>query len=691
MKLDEARVKMCRLGEYTPGATPGLGESSFMSVRRFFAGSIAIFGLALLTGSGLFAQTAQPQPVTAEEAASPAPAPAPPAAQALPSASPRAATGLGVFFPIATGSSAPSAQYYALFVRNAEVRPGVIDLIRRDDELFLDLKPENFDKPYIIMPSIAKGIGGEAFAGRVYDPLVVIFKRVGKRVLWISPNTKYVADKDSSEAASLSISVADSVLFSSPIVAEDTAKQHVVIPPSIFLSDFEGIGSDLGRAISGPSLPGLLVISVRPTFSVDATKSYYVETKGFPRNDEISVNLTFNGPPRVVPTVPDGRGIPIVVHYSIIAPPQADPSYVPRYADDRIGYFITARKHYGNDDLASPFQRFIERWNLESGPIVFTLTNEIPPQYRETVKRAILTWNYAFARIGHPNAIEVRDQPADTAFDPDDARYNSVRWITSDSPTFSAYSPHESDPDTGQIIRAEVVIDGESMRSIRLGYTNRVEPVQRERASLYAPGPPLEATVAAALAADDRPIDVMTCDIADSSTVQASIGMSELLSNPRVTAAEREHYAQQWLFATVIHEVGHTLGLRHNFLGSTQYTYAQLHDPAFTATHGISASVMDYNPANVAAPTEAQAAFFATQLGSYDYWAIQYGYTDTHAKTADAETGAAAADRRALDRARPRLWDRRGRRGALRARSADSAFRPLVRSAGLRPRTVRDR
>jgi hypothetical protein len=303
--------------------------------------------------------------------------------------------------PFALPSIAP--QSYATFMKGAEREPGVIDLVRKDDDLYLDLRPENFDTPYIILPSIASGVGGEAFAGRVYDPLVVIFKRVGKRIMWITPNTRYVADKGTAAAASLAVSVADSVIQSSAIVAEDAGKSHTILNPSIFLSDFEGIGTDLGRSVAPPpSLPGLLVLTVRPSFAVDATKSYYLTTKAFPRNDEISVNLTFSGPPNALPTVPDGRGIPIVVHYSIVAPPAHDPSYVPRYADDRVGYFITARKYFGNDVSSPPTQRFIDRWNLDAGPIVFTLTNEIPPQYRATVRRAFLAWNVAFAKLGYP-------------------------------------------------------------------------------------------------------------------------------------------------------------------------------------------------------------------------------------------------------------------------------------------------
>ncbi len=521
-----------------------------------------------------------------------------------------------------TAASAPPAQPYATFMRGADHQAGVIDLVRKDDQLYLDLRPDNFDTPYIILPSITSGVGGDAFAGRIYDPVVVIFKRVGRRVMWVTPNTRFTADKGTSAAASLAVSVADSVIQVTPVIAEDEAHAHVVVEPSFFLSDFEGIGSDLGKGVKTPSLPGLLILSARPSFSVDATKSYYLSTKTFALNDEISVNLTFNGPANAFPTVPDGRGIPLIVHYSIVAPPAHDPNYVPRYADDRVGYFTTVRKHYGNDISGSPTERFIDRWNLDAGPIVFTLTNEIPPAYRATVRRAILMWNVAFAKIGYPHAIVVHDPPADPAFDPEDARYNSVRWLTSESPDFVALSPHVADPDTGQIIRAEVVIDGESVRAVRRGYVDRIEPMLSASRS--------------ALSLDPMPDDALG-DAAEAGADQAALGMQMLAADPRIGGASRDAYAQAFLFYTVMHEVGHTLGLRHNFEGSTAYTYAELHDPAFTHAHGTTGSVMDYVPANIAAPGERQADYFPDRLGPYDNWAVDYGYAPLHAATSDAE------------------------------------------------------
>ena len=560
---------------------------------------------------------ASPAPAIASSAL-PTKAPVPePAASSPPPTAPQPIvlpSGIPLAFPLGiVGAVGAPAQNYATFLKGAERSEGAIDLIRKDDDLYLDLSPANLEKTYIIAPSLASGVGSGAFAGRVYEPFLVRFKRVGKRILWISPNTRYVAQKGSAEANSLAVSVADSVLLSSPIVAEDRAKQHIVIAPSLFLTDFEGIGADLGRGATPTSLPGLLLLISRPSFGVDTSKSYYLTTKAFPRNDEITVNLTFNGPANAVPTVPDGRGIPIGVHYSIVVPPATDPAFVPRYADDRVGYFITARKRYDNDALATPFERFINRWNLDDGPITFYLSDEIPKEYRATVRRGVLAWNAAFAPIGHPHAIVVKDQPSDPAWDPDDARYTVVRWITSDRPEFSAYSPSVVDPKTGQIIRATVVIDGESLRSIKRGYVDSVLPARRDHSAL------------AILAR--QPDDLQYVCEAESGTLsQAALGMQMLAANPKTSAADRERYAQSWLLATVMHEVGHTLGLRHNFQGSTAYTLSELHDPNFTRTHGTTGSVMDYTPVNLAGPGKRQASYFTDRLGPYDEWAIQYGY-----------------------------------------------------------------
>jgi hypothetical protein len=607
--------------------------------RRWSVALLAVvLGSAPLSSHALAAGGAPPGPATTaapQAAVTPPPSPAPgPTMGATPPSEPSTSPQTPPLRPVSSAGPlafpfalAPApAQSYATFVKSATLQPGVIDLVRKDDEMYFDLRPENFDKTYIILPSIERGVGSGAFAGRVYEPFAVTFKLVGKRVLWITPNTRYVADKGSAAANSLAISVADSVILSTPIVAEDPAKKHLVVSPSLFLTDFEGIGADLGRGVTPPSLPGLLILTVRPSFSVDGTKSYYLATKAFPRNDEISVNLTFNGPANALPTVPDGRGIPIGMHYSIVAPPERDPKFVPRYADDRVGYFITARKRYGNDAKASPFERFIERWNLDNGPITFYLTDEIPAEYRNTVRRGILAWNDAFAKIGHPNAIVVKDPPADPTFDPDDARYTTVRWITSDQSDFSAYSPHVSDPDTGQIIRATVVIDGESLRSIKRGYVDRVLPAQRAHDAYAQPISPFDAVSALSGDEDAAGPQSEECSFEEDSVAKAALGTLLLAQNPRATPADRERYAQGWLYNTVMHEVGHTLGLRHNFEGSTAFTYAQLHDPAFTRVHGTTGSVMDYTPANIAAPGERQADYFPTHLGPYDYWAIEYGY-----------------------------------------------------------------
>jgi hypothetical protein len=512
-----------------------------------------------------------------------------------------------------TGGPAP----YAQFVRKTDRETGLIDTIKKDDDLYFDLSDADFDRPYIIAPVLASGVGSNAFAGRIYPTFVLEFKRVGRRVLWIQKNEDFTAPPDTSAANALAISVTDSVINSTPIVAEDSAKGRYVIAAGFFMTDFENVGKELGGG--GGASPILLLGGLgRPAFAVDAAKSYIERTKALPKNDEILASLAFTGPAGQAGAAPDGRGVRIRMHYSIVDPPTTS-TYVPRFADDRVGYFVTEQKRFDDDNTPSPTVRYIDRWNFNDGPIVYYLTNEIPSEYKPAIRKALLSWNAAFARVGIPNAIEVRDQPDDKNWDPDDIRYSTVRWITSDVSPFAAYGPSVSDPRTGQIFRVEIVIDGEALRSVKRGYVNRVSLTRSIEQN--AAGIPQASPDPAALCASTEDCD----DYAEGSALWASVATTALREQG-ATPAQTQRFADDWLEAAVLHEAGHNFGLRHNFAGSTLYSYKQLHDARFTREHGIVSSVMEYTPTNVSPIGEPQGAYFQSRLGPYDYWAIDYGY-----------------------------------------------------------------
>ncbi|MBD5655001.1 MAG: zinc-dependent metalloprotease [Candidatus Eremiobacteraeota bacterium] len=567
-----------------------------MIARRFVFVLVALVS-SFVPQTPAFAATASPAPSPSPSTA--ASAPAPPAAFSLPGL-------LG---------AAGAPQSYAQFIKKTERQAGLLDIVRKDDDVYFDLGPEKLDRPFIVAPVLASGVGVEAFAGRVYPTFLLEFKRVGKRILWIDKNADFSAPPGSSAANALAISVTDSVINSTPIVAEDDEKKHIVISAAFFLGDFENVGRDLG----GGNAP-VLIFGPAPHsgFTVDAARSYLERTKALPKNDEILANLAFSGPAGDLSGAPDGRGVRLRMHYSILEAPPPD-SYVPRLADDRVGYFITAQKRFDNDALPTPFVRYIDRWNFANGPIVYYLTNEIPAAYKRPIRAALLQWNAAFAKIGIPNAIEVRDQPNDPAWDPDDIRYSTVRWITSDRPAFAAYGPSIADPRTGEILRVEIVIDGESIRTIKRGYVDQVLPSRI--ASLGSAGLPV-AQRGVMLRCDDPG----ACDTFDGdSAALAAMGVVSLRAAGS-TPARTERFAEDWLQMAVLHESGHNFGLRHNFISATLYSLAEIHDKHFTQGHGLVGSVMGYTPTNLSPPGKPQGDYFQLRLGPYDYWAIRYGY-----------------------------------------------------------------
>jgi len=592
-----------------------------VSVRRV----LVLLAVVLSLGTRALAD---PPATRASPAAAPSASPVP-QPSASPAPSPNAVAVPAVGLGSALGAAPVAApQAYAPFVKKAERQSGLIDLLKKDDDVYLDLGAQQFEHPYVVAPVLASGVGADAFAGRVYPSFIVEFKRVGKRVLWIEKNADFSAPANSTAANALAISVTDSVMNSTPVVAEDEATKRVVISAAFFLTDFENVGRDLG----GRSAP-LLLFGGPPAarFSVDTSKSYIERSKALPKNDELLANLAFSGPPGDLSGAPDGRGVRLRMHYSIVEPPAGD-KYMPRLADDRVGYFITAQKRFDDDTLPSPFVRYIDRWNFRSGPIVYYLSNEIPAQYKPALRAGLLEWNGAFAKVGIPNAIEVRDQPADPAWDPDDVRYSTVRWITSDRSNFSAYGPHIADPRTGEILRVEIVIDGESLRAVKRGYVDQVLPSNipaRDAAGLPVAANPLASACA----------DTATCDTyARDSAELAATGTVALRAAAGATPAATERFAEDWLRSVVLHESGHNFGLRHNFVSATLYPLAQLHDKHFTQAHGLVGSVMGYTPTNISPPGTPQGDYFQLHLGPYDRWAIRYGYaTFPHVRTPQDE------------------------------------------------------
>jgi len=290
----------------------------------------------------------------------------------------------------------------------------------------------------------------------------------------------------------------------------------------------------------------------------------------------------------------------------------------PRRADARIGHMTTSVVDFSDDLARSPRQRYVNRWRLEkkdpsatlsepAKPITFWLDRTIPLKYREAVTAGVLEWNKAFEKIGFKGALRVEVQPDDADFDTLDFGRASIRWMTNARMAFGGIGQSHVDPRSGEILHAGISIESLDSRNARAVRSQILAPALDAAAfdAGHTPG------ALAGRAAFDE------CAFAD---VRGDIDPA---------SPEAQRFVEDYVKQVTIHEVGHTLGLRHNFRASRAYTEQQLADPVFTAEHGTVASVMEYMPINLNAPGERRALYgtpFNTALGPYDYWAIEYAY-----------------------------------------------------------------
>lgn len=486
-------------------------------------------------------------------------------------------------------------------------------------------------KQFLIASSIS---GGPAATGFQLDHFLAYFDRMNTNLVLMRVDPRYERNSDKPIADVVKRSYGeDFIMRKIPIVT--TQGSDVVIDlDQLFKGDFSGI-SGMGAG------------------SVNGDLSKWAEYKAFPQNVELSVDLAMMGR--------DG-GKRMLVHYSLSDIPDTAKGYKPRKADDRVGYFMTARmdwtKDYKSDTL---FDRYIERWRLEKrdpslelsapkNPIVWYIEKTVPLEYRRWVKAGILEWNKAFEKCGILDAIEVIQQedydPRTKDLDPEDVRYNFFRWIVTGRGF--AMGPSRAHPLTGQIFDADIVMD-DAMARI---YVNRYDLYTGDETS-WSPYDPYmqmffdahprykfhttrELLLPGLKLHDDPNAEFLNnlkkrmhahghplCECAAGMAAQAKF--ASMAMEAKGAGRNSEEFIGQIIKEVVMHEVGHCLGLRHNFKASTWKSMDEIckSNSADEATVG---SVMDYNPTLVAPRGMEQGSFAPRTIGPYDYWAIEYGY-----------------------------------------------------------------
>jgi hypothetical protein len=515
--------------------------------------------------------------------------------------------------------------------KDAQVVQGFFKVHRKRESLYLEVPPARLGQPFLVVLTFARGIGARGvYGGMPLGDYVVQFERSGDRVLLVRPNLRFTSGGDDAFRRAVEVAYGNSVLASFKIESEqDSSKALLVDLASFLVSDAPDL-ADRMKAVFD-----------RKSFRFDKDRSRLGSMKMFPENFEVDAELTYSPSEREgldVGTVPDDRYLPITVHYSMSKLPE--PGYVPRYADERVGYFVTAVKDFSRDSAQDFWLRYARRWRLQKKdpaaalsepvkPIVFYLEKSIPPDYRPYIKAGIEGWNKAFEAAGFKNAIVARDAPDDPDFDPADVRFSTIRWIVSSQPTFGAIGPSRTDPRTGEILDADILIEASAIQNYRNNYRRYVGPEAEAREILSLepePGAPWldgEHACAAAAAFEDAGALQHLALLASGALPPGSPVPMEYLGEALVRLA--------------LHEVGHTLGLRHNFMSSIATPYSRLHDKTFTAEHGLTGSVMEYPGVNVSGDAKTQGHYYTPVVGAYDVWAIRYGYTPSGAAKPDEE------------------------------------------------------
>ncbi|MFZ6758102.1 zinc-dependent metalloprotease [Undibacterium sp. Ji50W] len=545
-------------------------------------------------GSAAFAQTPPATPVAG--------APANGAVTPAPGAAPVAA-------PVAL-------RPFKDIIKDAKELRGFFNLYQKDDKVWLEIRPEQFDKPFLFTYNIPNSIGERGLYGsQMGGGHQAVFHKIGNQVQLLAKNAEYYATPGTPQAKAVAQAFSDSLLGSAPVLSSPHAESKGILidASALLFSDIPGYSTRLESAY-------------RMAYAIDRSNTSFSKVNVDESLTGLLVNTHFFVPriaaaplvPLPVPmptpptTTPDPRSFFVGFYYNFSALPKE--VMRPRMADDRIGHFVTTSYDFTDDIQPKTSRHFVNRWRLEKKdptaalsepvqPIVYWLDKNVPEKYRKSITEGILEWNKAFEKIGFKNAVVAKQQAESDTFDTMDAGHASVRWFVGADVGF-AIGPSRVDDRSGEILDADIGMSDVFARGARRMI-----------------GEDMGGQVASHQHNSD-------CDFAHEAAMEMGFAMELLEARGEVDmdSPKAEALAQAYVKDVIMHEVGHTLGLRHNFRSSTIYTLKQLQDPAFTKANGLAGSVMDYIPFNLSTKGEPQGEYVMSSLGPYDYWAIEYAY-----------------------------------------------------------------